>query len=218
MKWKTEKKKTCFGPIRNSTTQTEKNSWKNWGNKLVKTSDEVVIIFCCNSWKFWMILSNMGDICKIYEKVDRLFSTHSFTNLTLVWTCLTWYFNEPFDGILRPQISQGNWPPSPCSIIKCFRFPAQEAKDLSHWSHGHLFNNSVTSVVEFWGVIILAFSSHFSISLFIWIWLFLGQKNDQKPKFLEKLDNDRKLQCQKYSESYWNNFQKTRSGHVKIFW
>ena len=46
--WQTEKK-LCFGPTRKlfsfSTAPTEKNSWKNSRNKLVKTSDEFV-----NSW------------------------------------------------------------------------------------------------------------------------------------------------------------------------
>ena len=51
-------------------------------------------------WKGWVILSNMGDICKICEQNGWLFATHSFTNsnctdcLLAVWHSGFTYWNR----------------------------------------------------------------------------------------------------------------------------
>ena len=54
-----------------------KNS-KHW--YLRKTWHNFPIFVQIFMWKGWMILSKMGDMCKICEKDGELFATHFFTD------------------------------------------------------------------------------------------------------------------------------------------
>ena len=53
------------------------------------------VIFCCNKLKAWVILSNMGDICKICKKACWLFATHCFTNFDLGYAYPRYALNGP---------------------------------------------------------------------------------------------------------------------------